>query len=221
MLVLLGPGWGESAQVFALLAIAGVAQAVGNVQGWLYISLGRAHRQLVYSLITRPLVIAGFFVGVWWNGMNGLALIYGLTTMALLAPGFAVAIHGTFLRGWTDIVAPLLRPTVLVPFAFAAAWFTVLATSAWLPVFQVIAGGLAGLVPMAIACLIPAYRRDYAMMLDFAKQARRPHAPAADRDLPVNEEAGQLGATEVSAGDLEEMVRADSRQEPAKKGSES
>ena len=92
--VLLGPGWEEAATLFSLLAIAGIAQSIGSVLGWLYITLGRAHRQFVYDLVTRPMVIAGYFLGIWWAGVEGLALVYGLLTMALLVPGFYFATVG-------------------------------------------------------------------------------------------------------------------------------
>ncbi|KJL40338.1 lipopolysaccharide biosynthesis protein [Microbacterium trichothecenolyticum] len=214
MLVLLGPGWDAAADVFALLAIAGVAQAVGNVQGWMYISLGRAHRQFVYYLITRPLVIASFFVGIWWNGMNGLALLYGLVTVVLLVPGFIVAIHGTFVRGWTDIAVPLARPALVAAGAFGAAAGITMVVSSWPAILQVVAGALGGLAVLAVAWLVPAVRRDYRMMFDFVRQARRPaagtgsdEAPAPTGDLPTDAEAAQLGADEISAGELEGMLR--------------
>ena len=175
---LLGPGWEQAAGAFALLAIAGIAQAIGNVQGWIYITLGRAHRQLVYYLITRPIVIGMFFVGVWWNGIEGLALLYGLTTMALLVPGFWAAIHGTFLRGWHDITAPLVRPVLLTPLVFAAAYGATLATAGRIPLLQVIAGGLAGLAVIALALVIPAYRRDIGSILEFVNKARAPKKPS-------------------------------------------
>ena len=106
-----------------------MAQAIGNVQGWLYITLGRAHRQLVYYLITRPIIIGGFFVGIWWNGMKGLALVYGTVTVLMLVPGFAFAIRGTFVAA-ADIVRPMVRPALLAPLAFAAAWAAVSLPSA-------------------------------------------------------------------------------------------
>ena len=221
MLVLLGPGWDAAADVFALLAIAGVAQAVGNVQGWMYISLGRAHRQFVYYLVTRPLVIASFFVGIWWNGMNGLALLYGLVTVALLVPGFVVAVRGTFVKGWRDIALPLSRPAVVAALAFAAAAGITAVTSTWPPLLQVVAGAVAGAAVLAAAWIVPPVRRDYRMMLDFVKQARRPAAPAEGPqetdaaasvdDLPVDAEAAQLGADEVSAGELESMLAQERR----------
>lgn len=172
ILLLLGPGWELAATAFALLAIAGIAQAIGNVQGWLYITLGRAHRQLVYYLITRPLVIAMFFVGVWWNGIEGLALLYGLTTVALLVPGFWAATSGTFVRGWSDICRPLVRPALITPLTFGAAWAAVSATSALPAIVQLLAGGFAGLGILLFALLIPAYRRDAREMLAFVRKAR-------------------------------------------------
>jgi PST family polysaccharide transporter len=182
VLLLLGPQWDATASIFALLTIAGVAQAIGNVQGWIYISLGRAHRQLIYYIVSRPIIIASFFVGLWWNGVDGLALAYGLVSLAVLVPGFAWAIRGTFVTG-RDVVLPVLRPAVLVPFAFAAAWATTLLS---LPALvHVLVGGVAGLVPLALAMTIPAYRRDVAQIVDFVKQTRKPRT-SGDPATTVN-----------------------------------
>ena len=175
--LLLGPQWNEAATIFSILAIAGVAQAIGNVQGWLYITLGRAHRQLVYYVVTRPIIIGGFFVGIWWAGMNGLALVYGITTVLLLVPGFALAIRGTFVTAG-DIARPILRPALLAPLAFAAAWTAV----SLLPLPTLLAllvGGVAGAVPMLAALAIPAYRRDARQIMAFVAQMKKPRAKTA------------------------------------------
>ena len=180
--LLLGPQWTASAVVFSLLAIAGIAQAIGNVQGWLYIALGRAHRQLVYYVITRPMVIAGFFVGIWWAGMNGLALLYGLITLALLVPGFFFAIRGTFVTAG-DVIRPILRPALVAPLSFAAAAGTLIAFP--MPaIASLIVGVAAGVVPFALALLIPAYRRDIAQILAFVAQMRKPKSPAPRSAVP-------------------------------------
>ncbi|MCJ1698765.1 lipopolysaccharide biosynthesis protein [Rathayibacter festucae] len=170
--LILGPQWTSAAMILSLLSIAGIAQGIGNVQGWIYISLGRVHRQLIYYVVTRPIVIASFFVGIWWNGVEGLALLYGLTTLALLVPGFWLAIRGTFVRG-SDIVSPVLRPVLVVPFMFGAAWAVGAYTD--LPaIVHLLVGGLASLVPLALAMAIPAYRRDMNQILAFVKQVRKP-----------------------------------------------
>ncbi|WP_170154381.1 lipopolysaccharide biosynthesis protein [Protaetiibacter intestinalis] len=175
--LLLGPGWQPAGLVFSLLAVAGVVQAVGSVQGWLYLTLERAHRQLIYYAITRPLVIAGFFFGVWWGGIAGVALVYSLTTLVLAVPGFWFAIRGTFVRG-TDIVGPLARPALAALPAFGAA-FLALQFVDGPAVLELLAGCGAGLVPLALVCLIPAYRRDLRRIVGFVALVRRRSAPAS------------------------------------------
>jgi O-antigen/teichoic acid export membrane protein len=172
VVVLLGEPWAAAGPIFALLAIAGVAQALGNVSGWLYVSLGRAHRQLLYFAATKPLVIAAFVVGLLWNGVAGLALLYGLVSCALLVPGFLLAIRGTFVRAG-DVFLPVLRPALLAPFAFGAAALT----AAFLPGSPALAlasGALAGAAVFAAALLIPAYRRDARLIGRVLARARRP-----------------------------------------------
>ena len=122
MLLLLGPGWSTAATIFTLLAIAGFAQAIGRLRTWIYISLGHSHRQFVYDLVARPLIIAGYVFGIWWGGLNGLVITYGVMSLLLLVPGFAFAIRGTFVRG-SDIVLPILRPAVMAMVAFVASYF--------------------------------------------------------------------------------------------------
>ncbi|TCL85694.1 MULTISPECIES: lipopolysaccharide biosynthesis protein [unclassified Rathayibacter] len=191
--LLLGSQWTSSAVILSLLSIAGIAQGIGNVQGWIYISLGRVHRQLIYYVVTRPLVIGSFFVGLWWNGVEGLALLYGLTTLALLVPGFWLAIRGTFVRG-SDVIVPVLRPALVVPFMFGAAWAVGAYTD--LPaIVHLLVGGLASLVPLALAMAIPAYRRDMNQILAFVKQVRKPKpkgpaTPAAPASQTTPAEGG-------------------------------
>jgi PST family polysaccharide transporter len=180
--LLLGPNWDQAAVIFSLLAIAGVAQALGKVRGWLYITMGRSHRQFVYDLVARPIVIAGFFVGLWWNGVYGLTLVYGILSLLLLVPGFFFAIRGTFVHA-SDVILPILRPAILAAFAYGAAAY---ATSLvdWIDIAELALGGLAGLVPLAVAMLIPAYRRDVGVILDFVRKIRKPREAPVD---PVEE----------------------------------
>jgi len=175
--LLLGPGWEPAALVFSLLAVAGVVQAVGSVQGWLYLTLERAHRQLVYYAITRPLIIGGFFLGVWWGGIAGVALIYSLLTLLLAVPGFWFAIRGTFVRG-SDILGPLVRPVLVALPAFGCAFLA----AHWIDApaaVELLVGCLAGLVPIAAATAVPAYRRDIRRIAGFVAQVRRRPASAA------------------------------------------
>lgn len=169
--ILLGGQWTAAAPIFALLAIAGVAQGLGNVSGWLYVSLGRAHRQLVYFLVTKPIVIASFAVGLWWNGVAGLALLYGLVSCALLVPGFLLAIRGTFVRAG-DVFAPVVRPLALAPLLFGAAWLGASVPDAAALARLALGLGAAAAIAAA-ALLIPAYRRDAGRIGSVLARARR------------------------------------------------
>ncbi len=174
--LLLGPGWEPAALVFSLLAVAGLVQAVASVQGWLYLTLERAHRQLVYFAVTRPLIIGGFFLGVWWAGIEGVAFVYSALTLLLVVPGFWLAIRGTFVTG-ADIVGPLVRPGLAALPASAAAFAVVQLVEAPAAA-ELLAGCAGGLVPLAAALAIPAYRRDIRRIAGFVARVRRP-APAA------------------------------------------
>jgi O-antigen/teichoic acid export membrane protein len=174
--VLLGAQWGTSGTLFSLLAIAGVAQAFGNIQGWLYITLGRAKKQLIYYVVTRPIVIGSFFLGYWMGGVNGLALTYGIVSILLLWPGFQMAIGGTAVT-WSDVLQPVLRPVALVAPAFGAAW----AVQHAVPgpaIVPLLAGGAAGVAVVAAACLLPGYRGDVKQIVDFVRTVRKPKAAA-------------------------------------------
>ena len=169
--IFLGPGWSESVPIFQLLAIGGVAQSLDTARTWLYISLRRTGRQLIYVLCTRPIVIASFVVGMLWGGVNGLVLLSGVIMLVLLVPGFYFAIQGTFVRA-SDVVMPFVRPVLLAPFMFAAAW-AVQQPLHLLPIVELMIGGLAGLVPLALAfVIVPPVRRDVRLLADFARKIR-------------------------------------------------
>lgn len=169
--VLLGPNWAATAGIFQLLAIAGLAQPLSSAVGWLFISLNRAHQQLLYSVAAQPLLIGSYFAGMWLGGVQGLALVYSLTSVALLVPSFYFAIRGTFV-GWRDVTLPIIKPMLLAPLVFLCAWTTtenvVLPSAA-----EVLLGGLAGLVPLALAwLLVPPVRRDVREIVAYIGKAR-------------------------------------------------
>jgi PST family polysaccharide transporter len=171
--VLLGPQWTEAGTIFTLLTIAGVAQAFGNVQGWLYISLGRARRQFFYYLVTRPVVIASFFLGFYLGGVNGLALLYGVVSVLLLWPGFSYAITGTAVT-WSDILAPVARPLLLVPGAFLASWLVGRAGD--VPaIVHLVLGGLAGTAAVLVFFALPSYRTDFRQIMSFVRTVKEPN----------------------------------------------
>ena len=203
--ILLGPGWEEAATLFSILALAGIAQAIGSVLGWLYLTLGRAHKQLLFFVITRPILIAGYFVGIWWAGVEGLALVFGVLSLLLLVPELVFATSGTFMRV-RDILAPIARPLVLAPLCFAAASAVELATDGMPAISQLALGVAAGVVPLLAVLAIPAYRRDLAQIVGFVKQVRRPARTATATASDTEPDSPAEGPTTVRSDVDEEIL---------------
>lgn len=178
--LLLGPNWSIAATLFSLLAIAGFGQAIGRLRTWLYISLGHSHRQFAYDLVARPIIIAGYFFGIWWGGIYGLVVTYGVLTLILLVPGFAFAIRGTFVKG-SDIYAPLLRPALMAIVAFGASYFMSRLIPTDFAIFEVLVGCFAALLVVAPLFLIPGYRRDVDQLMEFVRRMRTAKPVAADQ----------------------------------------
>lgn len=183
VLLLLGPNWSVAATLFSLLAIAGFGQAIGRLRTWVYISLGHSHRQFVYDLVARPLIIGGYFFGLWWGGLNGLVITYGVMTLILLVPGFGFAIRGTFVKA-ADIALPLLRPALMALAAFVASYFVSRLVGSDIAILEVLVGcAAAGIVALPFF-LIPGYRADAASLWAFVGRMRgsKKGAPKAEAD---------------------------------------
>jgi PST family polysaccharide transporter len=78
VLVLLGSKWLPVAVIFQLLGPAALVGAVNVAPGWLCISLDKSRQQLVYGLISAPVCVIAFLVGVRW-GAEGVAAGFSLT----------------------------------------------------------------------------------------------------------------------------------------------
>ena len=152
------------------------------MRGWLFITMGRSHRQFLYDLVARPLVVLGFFVGIWWGGIYGLALTYGILSTVLLIPGFYFAIRHTFVRA-SDILFPVVRPLIFALLAFGSA-FAATRSVDLIPILELIVGVAAGGAVLLPLLLIPAYRRDIAQILGFVTQMRKPKPRATESDDP-------------------------------------
>lgn len=92
--VLLGRRWIAAAPVFQLLAPAAAASAIAFVPNWLCQSLGRPRRQLHYALVSAPVCVAGFLIGIKW-GIIGVAVSFSLTFTILFSAYVAYAASGS------------------------------------------------------------------------------------------------------------------------------
>ncbi len=73
--ILLGPGWEQASSVFRWLAPAAFFGTLNVAPGWLCVSLGRADIQLKWAVISAPITVLAFIIGVQF-GIEGVAAAF-------------------------------------------------------------------------------------------------------------------------------------------------
>jgi PST family polysaccharide transporter len=117
--ILLGPKWTGAADIFRILSATILFFAILNPLGWLLNALGLVERGLKIAIVSAPLLIAGYMVGLPY-GPKGVALAYSTVMTLGLFPLVIWAVHGTVI-GVGDIVQTFSRPLIssVVAAAFA------------------------------------------------------------------------------------------------------
>jgi PST family polysaccharide transporter len=78
VLTLLGPKWLGAVEIFRLLAPAALVGTISGAPEWIFTSLGKTHRMLLWAVISLPIILAGFVVGLKW-GAAGVAASFSIT----------------------------------------------------------------------------------------------------------------------------------------------
>jgi PST family polysaccharide transporter len=108
--ILLGPGWGETRDIFSALVLSMLAATPMRTTGWIYISLGRTNRMLQWSLIGVPMYVAAFIIGLPY-GAAGVALCYSISQLLAFVPCMWMATRNTNIT-MADVFAVVLFPTL-------------------------------------------------------------------------------------------------------------
>jgi O-antigen/teichoic acid export membrane protein len=83
IILILGDQWQGAAPVFQLLAISALAQPLIQSANWVLVSSGHSDRLFRLTLITSPLIILSFVLGLS-HGIRGVALAYSIVICAAL-----------------------------------------------------------------------------------------------------------------------------------------
>jgi PST family polysaccharide transporter len=110
VLIVLGDQWISAVSVFRLLAPAAFLGSVNFAPGWLCISLGRPGIQLRWSMLSAPVTVIAFLVGVNW-GVGGVATAFSATWCVLFVLLLAWASRGSPVR-FRDILCSLVVPLI-------------------------------------------------------------------------------------------------------------
>lgn len=115
----LGPQWHETAKFFRLLSLAALLSALSNPMGPLLIAAGLTRRYRQLGLITAPIIVAAFAIGLPY-GPEGVAVSYSTAMALLFLPTWAWAVRGTGVS-LRDVGSVLWGPAVAGFAAFLAA----------------------------------------------------------------------------------------------------
>jgi PST family polysaccharide transporter len=162
--VALGPQWTSAAPIFSILVIGGCFQAVSYVAYWIFLAKGLTGSHLRYSLISRSALVVAVIIGSLWD-VEGIAIGYaaGLVlgwplSLWWLSRVSDVAVKPLFVGGLKIVTWGLL------PAGLGLACQGLMADYG--PLLTLIASATVSVLGLAaISMAIPAYRRDFKVIL--------------------------------------------------------
>ena len=163
--IVLGPGWGQSADLVTIFGISMIARAVMNQNPWIYISLGHANRMLRWQLATLPIYLGGIIIGLSY-GSEGVAIGFSLVQATLCVPSVFFAAAGTPISG-TEIlrnVAPMAAVTLTT---------ILMSPLFWIPIGPEPIGAVSALLNLATTSSIFAVGTALVLHFDPAYRAQR------------------------------------------------
>ncbi len=110
LLLLLGDQWVEALPIFQVLVLSVFISGFYRVTKWIYLSTGHTQRQLRWSCLHTPVVVAAAALGTRW-GPLGVAWGVTIASLLLTYPAIAYCLRYTPLT-LGDFVGFVWRPTV-------------------------------------------------------------------------------------------------------------
>jgi O-antigen/teichoic acid export membrane protein len=84
--LLLGPNWGTAGEIFTYFAPGIGVMIVYYIHGWIHVSIGRADRWFLWSLVEWAVTLGAFLVGLPY-GPQGIAVAWCVSYWILAVPG--------------------------------------------------------------------------------------------------------------------------------------
>ncbi len=97
--VVLGSKWHPAARLLMILAPVGLVQSIVTTVGYIYMAKGRTDWMFRVGLVSSPLIVASFVVGLPW-GTEGVAISYAAFFYALTLPTLAIPFRLIDLSLW-------------------------------------------------------------------------------------------------------------------------
>ena len=180
ILIFLGDQWEEAGIIFRILAFAAISQPILFTAGWIHTSLGRTDRMFRWSLVSVPVYVLSFVVGLRW-GTTGVAVAYAIAVNLLFLPTMAYAFHGTPVRV-RDLGAVVWRPLLFagILYVVASVVVTLLPTTVGPFVTIALAIGAGGATAGLGVLLVPGARAQVGSLIalrhELLGRSKRTHA---------------------------------------------
>jgi PST family polysaccharide transporter len=190
--VMLGENWSAAAPIFQLLAPASLIGSFYVATGWVYVSLGRADRQLRWGAISSVITVIGFAVSLPW-GPEAVAASFSVVTVALRYPSVVYCFRGSPLT-LRDLWEPLWRPAVATTTAGITAWATRGALEGHAPLAALLMNGAVfGVAYLATWIVLPKGWQTIREMAHLAEEFRPRRVGAATTTTAAAAAAAAVG----------------------------
>jgi PST family polysaccharide transporter len=117
---LLGGQWTEAGRVFLYLSPVLFVSPMRNTAGWIFLGRGRTDRMLRWALMSAPIPIGAFFIGLP-HGPEGVALAFTISAFLLTLPNLIYATTGTPLS-LGHILRVVRAPALAAGVGMGSAW---------------------------------------------------------------------------------------------------
>lgn len=124
---LLGQQWGAMTPVFLALGPAALLTCTNAINGWLYLSYGHVERELRWSFVHSPTLLAAMAIGVQWGAL-GMAVAVSTAFCALKPFSAAYAARSTPVPIGRLLLA-IYTPIAVFGFIGLAGWVVAAATT--------------------------------------------------------------------------------------------
>lgn len=167
IVLVLGEQWREAVPLFQVLTLGGIFQTAAYATYWVFLARGLMRAQLVYSLVSRVLLIACIFVGSRWGAM-GVAIGYSFGLL-LTWPLSLIWIGKISDAPVGALFTNAMRAMTAYGIAGGCAYYASITVGG--PLWEQLAVGAAA---MAAVCLLalaiwPAFRRDVIAIINIRR----------------------------------------------------
>ena len=171
ILVLLGEQWAQAGRLFKVLAFAALLQPLMSTSSWIYISMGKTRNMFFWGLVSVPVIVASFFIGLPW-GAYGISVSYAVSNYLLIVPCFYFALKICPISA-ADIIYSTYRPFIVGVIIAASVLLLTSLLSAQSPQIRLtLASSTAMFVGTILYLLWPGVREDIHFMLDFIRELK-------------------------------------------------